>query len=549
MFRNVSFPKSLHPPQPNCQFTEVSEIFKAMFVDFKVKRWEDFNKNACKVLVGKSARQVSKRVTVYMDHRYEEALGPPEGEEQLMAKFSRVVMSATNDVLIDIKSPQVWTWGVTIRSNSRLTYQKPNAQLQPTRAGSSSNTQARIPDIAGEMKMPCCKLGSHLAPHDLTQRIQHENAFQDASLRPIFQTLSYAAASKKGIAFLSNYDETWFFKLNIRSREILMSQLVRIEQRLDQRRETPHAMQAFLYAQMMEGPDEREFSEALVQGLVAKGERYLKDRGNKEKAKRKSSHSRADGGSSSKDRSGCGKAKKRSGDLFPPVSLALQRCKLIGLLGQGVTGDVNECDYDGQRVAVKVGWKHSLGSRENDCVGHVDREIDVYEVLEDLQGSVIPRVIESGLDPVYSTGMVLITEKVGMEVTYTEREIVVDGTALDRENLLLFKEKGMEGLRKMRAHGVIHGDVSLRNMRVSMKEGKVDRVWWIDLGEARLCDSTGDGRKGSAESWVSEGTEPNSEESEEIEDDEELVCDEDIYTSEMEYLEEFVDKFISYGEQ
>ena len=53
---------------------------------------------------------------------------------------------------------------------------------------------------------------------------------------------------------------------------------------------------------------------------------------------------------------------------------------------------------------MKVGWKHSLGWS--------DREIDISEVLEDLQGSVIhvPRVIESGLDPVHSTGMVLITD-------------------------------------------------------------------------------------------------------------------------------------------
>ena len=524
-----------------------------MFVDFKVKPWEDFNKNASKVLVGRNARQVPMIVTMRMDHRTQKALGHPEGEEQLMDKFSRVVLSATNDVLLDINSQLVWDRGANIRLNSRVAYQRPDAQLVSPQTGSSSSTgMRRRPDVAGEMKTPCCKLGSHLTPSSLTQRIQHKEALDDESLRPFFQALSYAAASKKGVAFLSNYDETRFFKLNIRSKEILMSPLVKIEQRLDERSETPHAMQAFLYAHMTEDPKEREFSDALVQGLIAKAEQYLKDKkekDEKEKAKRKSSHSRADGASSSKDRSGSGKGKKRSGDLFPPVSLAMQRCKVIGRLGQGVTGDVNECDYNGQRVAVKVGWKHSLGSRDRDCVEHVDREIDIYEVLEDLQGSVVPRVIESGFDSVYSAGMVLITEKVGMEVDYTEREIVVGGTALDRENLLVFKQKGMEGLKKMRARGVVHGDVSLRNMRVSMKEGKVDRVWWIDLGDAMLCDDVGDGRNGVAESWNSEGTEPNSEGSEEIEDDEELGCDERIYTCEMRSLDEFVDRFISYAEE
>ena len=554
LFRKVSFPKSRHPPQSNGRFTEVSAVLKAKFVDFTVKPWENFNKNASKVLVGESARQISGSVTTFMDHTSQARRLPPQGEAQLMSKFDRVVLNATNEVLIDVNSPHEWNMGENVRLNSRVAYQTPDVQLVSSQAGSSSNTTTRRrPDIVGEIKTPFCRLGSHLTPHSLTHKIQHKDALDNASLRPFFQTLSYAAASRRGVAFLSNYDETRFFKLKLRSKEILMSPLVIIEQRLDERSETPHAMQALLYAHLEEDSDESEFSDALVQSLITRAEKYLKylkDKKDKEEAeKKKSLRSRADGASSSKDHSGSGKAKKRSDDLFPPVSLAMQRCEVIKLLGQGVTGDVNECDYDGQRVAVKVGWKYSMGWLDRDCVQHVAWEIEVYERLKDLQGSVIPRVIESGLDPVYSTGMVLITEKVGSEVDEVEGEIVVGGTALDRENLLLLKQKGMEGLRKMRARGVVHGDVALRNMRVSMKEGKVDRVWWIDLGDAMLCDDDEDGNNGVAESWDSEGTEPKSEGSEEIEDDEELGCDERIYTSEMRSLEEFVDRFISYAEQ
>ena len=179
----------------------------------------------------------------------------------------------------------------------------------------------------------------------------------------------------------------------------------------------------------------------------------------------------------------------------------------------------------------------------------MDREIDIYGMLEDLQGSVIPWMIESGLDPVYSTGMVPITEKVGMKVDWTEREIVVGGTALDRENLLVFKQKGMEGLRKMRTRGAVHGDANLTNMRASMREGKVDSVWWIDLGDAIVCDSIGDRRKGSAESCDSEAPEAKSEESDENEESEELGCKERMCTREMISLEVFVDRFISFAER
>ena len=120
--------------------------------------------------------------------------------------------------------------------------------------------RSRFPDIAGEMKTPCYGLGSHFTPHDLTQRIQHKDALDDASLRPVFQALSYGVASSKGVTILSNYDETRFFKINLRLSEILMSPVVRIEQRLDERTETLHAMQAFLYAMMLEDRDGKEFS-------------------------------------------------------------------------------------------------------------------------------------------------------------------------------------------------------------------------------------------------------------------------------------------------
>ena len=94
-----------------------------------------------------------------------------------------------------------------------------------------------------------------------------------------------------------------------------------------------------------------------MQSLIAKGERYLQVQKEEEEAKNKSSHKKTDGANSNKDRSTFGKAEKKSDYCFPAVSLALQRCKVIELLGRGITGDVNESDYDGQRVAVKVGWK------------------------------------------------------------------------------------------------------------------------------------------------------------------------------------------------
>ena len=43
----------------------------------------------------------------------------------------------------------------------------------------------------------------------------------------------------------------------------------------------------------------------------------------------------------------------------------------------------------------------------------------------------------------------------------------------------------------MRGRGVVHGDDCTRNMRVEMRNGKLERVCWIDFGRAEVVGDEG----------------------------------------------------------
>ena len=85
----------------------------------------------------------------------------------------------------------------------------------------------------------------------------------------------------------------------------------------------------------------------------------------------------------------------------------------------------------------------------------------------------------------------LITEKVGHALVRDEDDagvFYVDEKKLSEEEIEQVKKSGVEGLRAIHRLGVAHEDVSLSNVRVERDNGRL-RVWWIDLGFAKKCNS------------------------------------------------------------
>ena len=71
----------------------------------------------------------------------------------------------------------------------------------------------------------------------------------------------------------------------------------------------------------------------------------------------------------------------------------------------------------------------------------------------------------------------LVLEKVGSALWRKSGELYVGGTKLSAENVKLLKEKILEALAVLHEKDVLHGDLSVRNLRLEMKDGRVSRVW------------------------------------------------------------------------
>ena len=501
VFLNLPFPKVRyeHPRDGKCKFTPVPYRFKFAFRDFVVKEWKEFNKEAAKVWMGNNVKNMDDRTIQLLDILGEDQQ-KPKGEAELRASFHGNVLNVLNRM-----TDHAITWGFGDRQklDCEPSCREPDLRCETTNAGSSSSQtrdNVNIPIITGELKVPSClRLGSELTPKGLTKAFRASNFLRDESLNPFFQALSYGLYTSKGVSLLTNYDEMRFFQINIGAKEILMSPLVKIDQLLDVKHGVPHAAQTLLFMNEIEQPKRNEYSTGLANDLVRKGDRMAdeyekkKAKEEKEKKEKEKKEKKSSRGSSSKDKGSSSGGKKHADveslEIFSPVSRVLQKCKMLGTVGMGVTGELTECDFNGMKVVVKVGQIMSH-SDERDCFFHVKQEAKIYEVLKELQGRVIPRMVVAGLERYYTpSAMVLITEKVGMLVEEEDDgRILVDGQELDEENLRVFEEKGLEGLRTLHEHSVVHYDSAARNTRVEMRDGKIDRVWWVDLGDACEID-------------------------------------------------------------
>ena len=117
------------------------------------------------------------------------------------------------------------------------------------------------------------------------------------------------------------------------------------------------------------------------------------------------------------------------------------------------------------------------------ALNHIEQEIFAYELLDELQGKVIPKMIGWGEETVFSPRyLFLVLEKVGRRLSRKKGELCVGGMVLSTENVRVLKQKALESLNALHAENAVHGDMKLANLRVDMKDSRVDRVWIIDLG-------------------------------------------------------------------
>lgn len=146
-----------------------------------------------------------------------------------------------------------------------------------------------------------------------------------------------------------------------------------------------------------------------------------------------------------------------------------------------------------QKVAVKI-----LSRECRSGLKALRREINRYTKLQStcpsILGSALPRMLLAWDEPnhksVYRSIVILITEFVGKEVVRDIHEQMWLVGSEGREKVHVSEEpavyeSALQSLQKLHENGFAHGDVALRNLRISRKRNGAFSnwiCWWIDLG-------------------------------------------------------------------
>lgn len=169
--------------------------------------------------------------------------------------------------------------------------------------------------------------------------------------------------------------------------------------------------------------------------------------------------------------------------------------------GSGSSAVVMKSKFMKTQVAVKVPFDLSLSSKQA-VVHEIETYLKLHRERCPLLGDVIPRLVVAWNTPkrcsVYQHMIFLVTEYVGRGLTRNKKGQRCLGdnnsgfkvlSAQDEKQIL---DSAVEGLEKMQKHGLLHCDVSLRNLRAEriVNQSTVTwRTWWVDLGRSTWSTS------------------------------------------------------------
>lgn len=190
-----------------------------------------------------------------------------------------------------------------------------------------------------------------------------------------------------------------------------------------------------------------------------------------------------------RDQSPAADAKACKQPTSTPALRVLHRGQLqLGAeLGEGAAGTVLEGAYGGQRAAIKVMGQCSRW----EPAGSYQYEHRVYQQLEKLQGSCVPRVLGHGLIAYYDEYFLALELLQGMPLARLPQPLEP-----------AVWEGAVAALRQVHTLGVLHGDVRLENF-VAVPVGAEGEVRWrvvvLDFDRAYLSASSDALRKERAE--------------------------------------------------
>ncbi|CAG8639014.1 245_t:CDS:2, partial [Paraglomus occultum] len=142
--------------------------------------------------------------------------------------------------------------------------------------------------------------------------------------------------------------------------------------------------------------------------------------------------------------------------------------KFMDILGEGRSGKTLLCEFRGEKIALKT---VDLAKAPSYVLEEMQKEIEIYESLADIQGQYIPKLVCHGY---FGGGMCFI---IGLTIV---------GTPLDEHKITKQqRSRALKALEAIHKHGILHNDVREENILVHDSGD----IYLIDFGMASWADT------------------------------------------------------------
>ncbi|GBC50840.2 kinase-like domain-containing protein [Rhizophagus irregularis DAOM 181602=DAOM 197198] len=142
--------------------------------------------------------------------------------------------------------------------------------------------------------------------------------------------------------------------------------------------------------------------------------------------------------------------------------------KFKSILGEGRSGKMLLCEFRGEMIALK---SVDLSKAPSYVLEEMQKEVEIYKDLADIQGKYIPKLICYG----YYGGVMSFV--IGMTIV---------GTSLSEQKIKKRqKTRAIKGLEAIHKHGILHNDIREENILINDKGA----LYLIDFGMASREDT------------------------------------------------------------
>ncbi|GBC54091.2 kinase-like domain-containing protein [Rhizophagus irregularis DAOM 181602=DAOM 197198] len=142
--------------------------------------------------------------------------------------------------------------------------------------------------------------------------------------------------------------------------------------------------------------------------------------------------------------------------------------KFKSILGEGRSGKTLLCEFRGEMIALK---SVDLSKAPSYVLEEMQKEVDMYKDLADIQGKYIPKLVCYGY---YGGGMSFV---IGLTI--------VGSMLSDQKITEQQKTRAIKGLEAIHKHGILHNDIRKENILINDKGA----LYLIDFGMASREDT------------------------------------------------------------